>query len=78
MPFTWQNLTTFSSCAKYFPLYICISGMRYKVYLIHLYYVSLPSGFPNVGKSSVVNSLKEARVCNVGPMRGLTKLVWFL
>ncbi|XP_060095941.1 guanine nucleotide-binding protein-like 3 [Heteronotia binoei] len=30
-------------------------------------------GFPNVGKSSIVNSLKEARVCNVGPMRGLTK-----
>ncbi|XP_015280245.1 PREDICTED: guanine nucleotide-binding protein-like 3 [Gekko japonicus] len=30
-------------------------------------------GFPNVRKSSVVNSLKGARVCNVGPMRGLTK-----
>ncbi|XP_077181920.1 guanine nucleotide-binding protein-like 3 [Paroedura picta] len=30
-------------------------------------------GFPNVGKSSVVNSLKDARVCNVGPVRGLTK-----
>ncbi|XP_054833070.1 guanine nucleotide-binding protein-like 3 [Eublepharis macularius] len=30
-------------------------------------------GFPNVGKSSIVNSLKEMRACNVGPVRGLTK-----
>jgi len=31
-------------------------------------------GFPNVGKSSVINSLKRARVCNVGATPGLTKL----
>ncbi|XP_042309509.1 guanine nucleotide-binding protein-like 3 [Sceloporus undulatus] len=30
-------------------------------------------GFPNVGKSSIINSLKEMRACNVGPDRGLTK-----
>ncbi|KYO35912.1 guanine nucleotide-binding protein-like 3 [Alligator mississippiensis] len=30
-------------------------------------------GFPNVGKSSIINSLKEVRVCNVGPLRGVTK-----
>uniref|UniRef100_A0A674JWV7 Guanine nucleotide-binding protein-like 3 n=1 Tax=Terrapene triunguis TaxID=2587831 RepID=A0A674JWV7_9SAUR len=30
-------------------------------------------GFPNVGKSSIINSLKEVRVCNVGPVRGVTK-----
>ncbi|XP_053148177.1 guanine nucleotide-binding protein-like 3 [Hemicordylus capensis] len=30
-------------------------------------------GFPNVGKSSIINSLKEMRACNVGPVRGLTK-----
>nr|XP_060621862.1 guanine nucleotide-binding protein-like 3 [Anolis sagrei ordinatus] len=30
-------------------------------------------GFPNVGKSSIINSLKEVRACNVGPERGLTK-----
>ncbi|XP_066473245.1 guanine nucleotide-binding protein-like 3 isoform X2 [Tiliqua scincoides] len=30
-------------------------------------------GFPSVGKSSVINSLKEMRACNVGPLRGLTK-----
>ncbi|XP_048343909.1 guanine nucleotide-binding protein-like 3 [Sphaerodactylus townsendi] len=30
-------------------------------------------GFPNVGKSSVVNSMKQMRACNVGPVRGLTK-----
>uniref|UniRef100_A0A8B9PH23 Guanine nucleotide-binding protein-like 3 n=1 Tax=Apteryx owenii TaxID=8824 RepID=A0A8B9PH23_APTOW len=30
-------------------------------------------GFPNVGKSSIINSLKGARPCNVGPARGVTK-----
>ncbi|KAM6301009.1 guanine nucleotide-binding protein-like 3 [Aegotheles albertisi] len=30
-------------------------------------------GFPNVGKSSVINSLKGVRACNVGLTRGVTK-----
>ncbi|VDM75405.1 unnamed protein product, partial [Strongylus vulgaris] len=30
-------------------------------------------GFPNVGKSSVINSLKRRRACNVGAMPGITK-----
>ncbi|XP_069793297.1 guanine nucleotide-binding protein-like 3 isoform X2 [Narcine bancroftii] len=30
-------------------------------------------GFPNVGKSSIINSLKKMRVCNVGQIKGLTK-----
>lgn len=30
-------------------------------------------GFPNVGKSSLINSLKQMRACNVGPARGMTK-----
>uniref|UniRef100_A0A672VBN4 Guanine nucleotide-binding protein-like 3 n=1 Tax=Strigops habroptila TaxID=2489341 RepID=A0A672VBN4_STRHB len=30
-------------------------------------------GFPNVGKSSIINSLKGARACNVGLTRGVTK-----
>ena len=30
-------------------------------------------GFPNVGKSSVINSLKCSRACNVGAVPGLTK-----
>ncbi|XP_030314407.1 guanine nucleotide-binding protein-like 3 [Calypte anna] len=30
-------------------------------------------GFPNVGKSSIINSLKGVRVCNVGLTRGVTK-----
>ncbi|NWI70338.1 GNL3 protein, partial [Todus mexicanus] len=30
-------------------------------------------GFPNVGKSSIINSLKDARACNVGLTRGVTK-----
>ncbi|XP_030758665.1 guanine nucleotide-binding protein-like 3 homolog [Sitophilus oryzae] len=30
-------------------------------------------GLPNVGKSSVINSLKRSRVCNVGASPGITK-----
>ncbi|NXQ83519.1 GNL3 protein, partial [Nyctibius grandis] len=30
-------------------------------------------GFPNVGKSSMINSLKGVRACNVGLARGVTK-----
>ncbi|NXE22901.1 GNL3 protein, partial [Ardeotis kori] len=30
-------------------------------------------GFPNVGKSSIINSLKGGRACNVGLARGVTK-----
>lgn len=33
------------------------------------------SGFPNVGKSSLINSLKRARACNVGATPGVTKCV---
>ena len=32
-------------------------------------------GFPNVGKSSVINSLKRTKVCNVGSTPGLTKAI---
>ncbi|XP_062977239.1 guanine nucleotide-binding protein-like 3 [Elgaria multicarinata webbii] len=32
-------------------------------------------GFPNVGKSSIINSLKEMRACNVGPVKALTKSI---
>lgn len=30
-------------------------------------------GFPNVGKSSIINTLKGIRACNAGVQRGLTK-----
>lgn len=30
-------------------------------------------GFPNVGKSSIINSLKQEQVCNVGVSMGLTR-----
>jgi len=32
-------------------------------------------GFPNVGKSSVINSLKRAQACDVGAVPGMTKLM---
>jgi nuclear GTP-binding protein len=32
-------------------------------------------GYPNVGKSSVINTLKKKKVCNVAPLPGETK-VW--
>uniref|UniRef100_A0A915CBE0 CP-type G domain-containing protein n=1 Tax=Parascaris univalens TaxID=6257 RepID=A0A915CBE0_PARUN len=34
-------------------------------------------GYPNVGKSSVINSLKRKRACNIGALPGITKLVFF-
>lgn len=35
-------------------------------------------GLPNVGKSSLINSLKRSRACNVGATPGVTKLVHIL
>ncbi|KAE8612920.1 hypothetical protein XENTR_v10013042 [Xenopus tropicalis] len=32
-------------------------------------------GFANVGKSSVINSLKQSHVCNVGPTKGTTRVL---
>jgi len=32
-------------------------------------------GFPNVGKSSVINSLKRAQACEVGAVPGMTKMM---
>ena len=32
-------------------------------------------GFPNTGKSSIINSLKRTRVCIVGSTPGVTKCV---
>ena len=31
-------------------------------------------GYPNVGKSSVINTLKSKKVCNVAPIPGETKI----
>jgi nuclear GTP-binding protein len=34
---------------------------------------NIVSGFPNVGKSSVINSLKRSQACETGSMPGITK-----
>lgn len=34
-------------------------------------------GIPNVGKSSIINSLIRGRACNVGCTPGVTRLVFF-
>jgi len=34
-----------------------------------------PAGYPNTGKSSIINSLKSKKVCSVAPIPGETK-VW--
>lgn len=31
-------------------------------------------GYPNVGKSSIINALKSKKVCNVAPVPGETKV----
>ena len=33
------------------------------------------AGFPNTGKSSIINSLKRSRACNVGAVPGVTRFV---
>ena len=35
-------------------------------------------GLPNVGKSSVINSLKRSNACLIGSLPGLTRLVYSL
>jgi GTP-binding protein EngB required for normal cell division len=35
-------------------------------------------GFPNVGKSSVINTLSAKKVCNVAPIPGETKVSFLL
>jgi nuclear GTP-binding protein len=41
----------------------CIISLKKNVFL----------GFPNVGKSSVINSLKRSQACETGSMPGITK-----
>lgn len=50
-------------------------GYIIRVFVLNesLAHLILPSGFPNVGKSSIINSIREAIVCNVGIQRGTTK-----
>lgn len=33
-------------------------------------------GYPNVGKSSIINTLRSKKVCNVAPIAGETKVIF--
>lgn len=34
-------------------------------------------GYPNVGKSSIINTLSKKKVCTVAPIPGETKVLYF-
>ena len=42
-------------------------------YLLFIFSVGI-IGYPNVGKSSIINTLKSKKVCNVAPIAGETKV----
>ena len=43
--------------------------------IFHLFVLSVGIiGYPNVGKSSIINTLKSKKVCNVAPIAGETKV----
>ena len=48
-------------------LLVRTSFIRYK------FIEKISLGFPNVGKSSVINSLKRSQACETGAMPGVTK-----
>uniref|UniRef100_A0A2K5S0L1 Nucleolar GTP-binding protein 2 n=1 Tax=Cebus imitator TaxID=2715852 RepID=A0A2K5S0L1_CEBIM len=64
---TWATVSFKSSCINSVALNTnCLSNGIYIVGFI---------GYPNVGKSSVINTLRSKKVCNVAPIAGETK-VW--
>ena len=57
--------------------------LKYIVVVMHLLIrvcndCTLCIGLPNVGKSSVINSLKRRKTCGVGACPGVTKSVIFI
>lgn len=44
-----------------------------KNYFLFIFSVGI-IGYPNVGKSSIINTLKAKKVCNVAPIAGETKV----
>ena len=43
-------------------------------YLTYLIFSIGCIGYPNVGKSSIINTLRSKKVCNVAPIAGETKV----
>ena len=43
--------------------------------MLHLIYSVGFIGYPNTGKSSVINTLRSKKVCSVAPIAGETKVI---
>jgi Predicted GTPases len=57
-----------------FAINTCMSLSKYMILLqITAIFLQFILGLPNVGKSSIINSLKRSRACNVGATPGVTK-----
>ena len=54
----------------------CIDVLRsFKGNLVVSFFFSVGViGYPNVGKSSIINTLRAKKVCNVAPIAGETKV----
>ena len=57
-----------------FAINTCVSLSKYITLLqIPAIFLQFILGLPNVGKSSIINSLKRSRACSVGATPGVTK-----
>ena len=48
---------------------------HFNVYSLEMLEILSVSGFPNTGKSSVINSLKRSKACDTGSTPGVTKYI---
>ena len=51
------------------------SDQHFNVYALEMLDILFVSGFPNTGKSSVINSLKRSKACDTGSTPGVTKYI---
>lgn len=53
-------------------VFVCLSQLHADKKQISVGFI----GYPNVGKSSIINSLRGKKVCNVAPIAGETKVTF--